>query len=178
MTLLTTVEILTPLAWSDGWRGVHRPAWKIERPQNIQPTQCALLGVVAHAESGIQGQSVCLWWTSPAVVASESPLSERVCARSGQWAERRVSWEQKQKWENWKRDNLWSLLNKVNIAVMAVWLSGVDPSRETNDVDITSCSQYANTMSSTKEERKIHLLQISCETSGKIGYLWVLSGPK
>lgn len=30
-------------------------------------------------------------------------------------------------------------------------LSGLDPSRETNNVEITSCSQYANTVSSTKE---------------------------
>lgn len=29
-------------------------------------------------------------------------------------------------------------------------LSGPDPSRETNNVDITLCSQYANTVSSTK----------------------------
>ena len=41
---------------------------------------------------------------------------------------------------------------EVDTTVMAVWLSGLDPSRETNDVDITSCSQYANTMSSTKKE--------------------------
>ena len=44
---------------------------------------------------------------------------------------------------------------EVNIAVMAAHLSG----GEANDVDITSCSQYANTMSSTKERvEKTHLL--------------------
>lgn len=40
----------------------------------------------------------------------------------------------------------------VNGTVMARQLSGLDPSRETNDVNITSCSQYANTMASTKKE--------------------------
>lgn len=37
---------------------------------------------------------------------------------------------------------------------MVGWVLGLDPSRETNDVDITSCSQYAKT-NSIKEDKEM-----------------------
>lgn len=43
----------------------------------------------------------------------------------------------------------------------------MDPSRETNNVDVTSCSQYANMMSSTKKESKTPPPEISLKLNGQ-----------
>ena len=86
---------------------------------------------------------MCVWWVSPAVVASENPppcacvwwpMSRAQClmgAVVGVWAN--IS-------EKGKETIYGTFRTEVNITVMAVLLSGLDPSRETNDVDITSCS--------------------------------------
>lgn len=52
---------------------------------------------------------------------------------------------------------------KANRGARPVWLSGPDPSRETNDVDVTSRSQYANAPPSTEEEGATRLLQESSQ---------------
>ena len=87
----------------------------------------------------------------PSSGSGREPPPPSVCRCGGQQAECCVSW--KQWWElsqrkcERERDHFWNLYNRDDYNCDDRVVIRLDPSRETNGVDIASCSQYANLVS-------------------------------